>query len=56
MCEVCIGREGDLFELVDPDELVDIFPYGEWLDETTFAVNQHSHCRCLIGRDHDVYW
>lgn len=56
MCEDCAGRDGDLFELEDPDELLDMFEYGEWLDEDTFAVNIHPNCHCLIVRDYDVYW
>ncbi len=56
ICHDCDSRSGDLFELEDPDELFDIFKYGEWLDDDTFSVNIHPHCHCLIVRDYDVYW
>ncbi len=56
LCEDCDSRSGDFFELEDPDDLLDMFPYGEWLDEDTFAVNWHPHCVCGIVRDEDVYY
>ena len=56
ICKTCENRKDDYYELDDPDDLLDMFPYGEWLDEDTFAVNQHPYCRCIVTRDHDVYW
>jgi len=56
LCNNCADHNGDLYELKDPDELQDKFPYGEWLDEDTFSVNLHPNCCCLIIRDHNVYW
>lgn len=56
ICKVCHGLEGDFYELEDPDDLLDMFPYGEWLDDDNFAVNQHPYCRCMVVRDHDVNW
>ena len=56
LCVDCDDRAGDSFELEDPDDLLDMFEYGEWLDEDTFAVNLHPNCRCLVVRDYDVYW
>ncbi len=55
ICRLCYNRRTDLYELQDPDELRDMFPYGEWLDDDNFAVNQHPYCRCIVVRDHDVY-
>ena len=40
ICEKCESRKTDFFEPEDPDYLLDMFPYGEWLDEDNFAVNQ----------------
>ena len=56
LCKNCQEHNNDVYELQDPDELTDLFTYGEWLDEDTFAVNLHPNCVCLIVRDHDVYW
>ena len=56
LCQNCQDHNNDLFELQDPDELSDMFSYGEWLDEDTFALNLHPNCACLVVRDHDVYW
>jgi hypothetical protein len=56
LCEDCDDRAGDTFELEDPDDLLDMFEYGEWLDEDTFAVNIHPNCHCLVVRQEDVYW
>ena len=56
LCQNCQDHNNDVYELQDPDELKDMFPYGEWLDEDTFAVNLHPNCVCLVVRDHDVYW
>ena len=56
LCENCQDHNNDLYELEDPDDLLGMFPYGEWLDEDTFSVNLHPNCVCLVVRDHDVYW
>jgi hypothetical protein len=56
LCRNCNNNKPDTYELEDPDELLDMFPWGEWLDDDTFAVNLHPNCHCLIKRDQDVYW
>jgi hypothetical protein len=56
ICGLCYNRRTDFYELKDPDDLGDMFPYGEWLDDDNFAVNQHPYCRCIVVRDHDVYY
>ena len=56
LCLNCDDHSSDLYELEDPDDLLDMFPWGEWLDDDSFAVNLHPNCHCLIVRDHDVYW
>ncbi|MGD0204145.1 MAG: hypothetical protein ABSC20_09615 [Candidatus Bathyarchaeia archaeon] len=56
MCDDCDDQNCDEFELEDPDDLLDMFPYGEWLDDDTFAVNLHPNCHCTIIREEDVYW
>jgi len=56
MCVECDGHSGEVFELSDPDDLLEKFTYGEWLDNDTFVVNIHPHCQCLVVRDRDVYW
>lgn len=56
LCKICGPRNGDLYELEDPDDLLFIFPYGEWVDDDTFQVNQHPHCLCLVKRKKNVYY
>ena len=56
LCEDCDDRAGDTFELEDPDDLLDMFEYGEWLDDDTFSPNIHPNCHCLVVRQEDVYW
>ena len=56
LCQNCKDHKNAVYEMQDPDELSDMFPYGEWLDEDTFAVNLHPNCVCLVVRDQDVYW
>ena len=56
LCHNCDDHQNDVYELEDPDDLLDMFPYGEWLDDDTFSVNLHPNCHCLVVRDHDVYW
>ncbi len=56
LCFNCDDHQNDVFELVDPDDLLDMFPFGEWLDDDTFSVNLHPNCHCLVVRDQDVYW
>ena len=56
LCHNCDNHQNDTYELTDPDELLDMFPWGEWLDDDTFAVNLHPNCHCLVVRDQDVYW
>jgi hypothetical protein len=56
LCVDCEDRAGDTFELEDPDDLLDMFEYGEWLDDDTFSPNIHPNCRCLVVRQEDVYW
>lgn len=56
LCVDCEDRAGDTFELEDPDDLLDMFPYGEWLDDNTFSPNIHPNCHCLVVRQEDVYW
>ena len=56
LCHNCDDHQNDTYELKDPDELLDMFPWGEWLDDDTFAVNLHPNCHCLVVRDQNVYW
>ena len=56
LCHNCNDNKTETYELEDPDELLDMFPWGEWLDDDTFAVNLHPNCHCLVVRDQDVYW
>ena len=40
-CEKCDDYSGDTYELEDPDDLRDIFPWGEFVADDTFACNVH---------------
>jgi hypothetical protein len=52
-CEKCDEYSGDTYELEDPDDLLDIFPFGVWVDEDTFACNVHLNCVCYVVRQSD---
>jgi hypothetical protein len=54
LCESCLQFQGDEYELEDPDDLLGMFEYGEFLDLETFAPNVHPNCRCLIVKVEDV--
>ena len=49
-CEECQKYKDDTYELEDPDDLLGMFDYGEWVDEDTFAPNIHPNCECIIVR------
>ena len=40
-CLKCEDYDGDEYELEDPDDLLDIFPWGEFVADDTFACNVH---------------
>jgi len=56
ICEKCGDYSGDTYELEDPDDLLDIFPYGVFVADDTFACNVHPNCHCLVVRERDVLW
>jgi len=45
-CEDYASHGGDVYELEDPDDLYDIFPYGVFVADDTFACNVHPNCAC----------
>ncbi len=49
-CEECQKYKDDTYELENPDDLLGMFDYGEWIDEDTFAPNIHPNCECTIIR------
>jgi hypothetical protein len=49
-CEECQKYKDDTYELENPDDLLGMFDYGEWIDEDTFAPNIHVNCECTIIR------
>lgn len=54
LCEGCTKHAGDFYELADPDDFYDMFEYGEWVNDDTFAPNVHPNCRCIIVKEEDV--
>lgn len=50
LCDQCDGFRGESYELEDPSELEEAFPYGEQVDSATFACNIHPNCRCVMER------
>ena len=47
-CKECEKYKDDTYELEDPEDLLGMFDYGEWIDEDTFAPNIHPNCECTI--------
>ena len=52
-CKKCDDYTGDEYELEDPDDLMDIFPYGVFVAEDTFAFNVHPNCTCYCVKQSD---
>jgi hypothetical protein len=50
LCEQCDEFRGESYELEDPGELEEAFPFGEQVDSATFACNIHPNCRCIMER------
>jgi len=51
LCEQCDEFRGESYEVEDPSELEEAFPYGEVVDEETFACNVHKNCRCMVVKE-----
>ena len=52
-CKKCDDYSGDEYELEDPDDLLDIFPYGVFVADDTFACNVHPNCACYCIKQSD---
>ena len=52
-CVKCEDYDGDEYELEDPDDLLSIFPYGEFVADDTFACNVHPNCGCFCVKPSD---
>ena len=52
-CHKCETYDGDEYELEDPDDLQDIFPFGEFVADDTFACNVHPNCGCFCVKISD---
>jgi hypothetical protein len=52
-CKKCDNYSGDTYELEDPDDLLDIFPYGIFVADDTFACNVHPNCLCYCVKQSD---
>jgi len=52
-CHKCENYDGDEYELEDPDDLQDIFPFGEFVADDTFACNVHPNCLCYCVKQSD---
>jgi hypothetical protein len=47
-CHICIEKEGMIYHLEDPSDLLTLYPYGVFVAEDTFAANIHIHCACYL--------
>jgi hypothetical protein len=56
VCDDCDYYKGDEYELVDPNDLLLMFPYGYFEDEYTFRPIVHPNDRCKIERVRDYDW
>ena len=52
-CLKCEDYDGDEYELEDPDDLLSIFPCGEFVADDTFACNVHPNCGCFCVKISD---
>jgi len=52
-CKKCDDYSNDEYELEDPDDLLDIFPYGVFVADDTFACNVHPNCGCYCVKQSD---
>ena len=52
-CKKCNDYSGDIYELEDPDDLLEIFPYGVFVSDDTFACNVHPNCLCYCVKQSD---
>jgi len=52
-CLKCEDYDGDEYELEDPDDLLSIFPWGEFVADDTFACNVHPNCGCFCVKISD---
>jgi hypothetical protein len=52
-CLKCENYDGDEYELEDPDDLMSIFPWGEFVADDTFACNVHPNCGCFCVKISD---
>jgi len=43
--------EGEVYELEYPDELLVLFPYGEFVSDGMFMPDVHLYCRCAVIRE-----
>jgi len=54
-CSACMMHHGKVFVTQDenkPDELFNLFPYGQLVSPTLFKPNVHPNCRCVIVRQY----
>jgi hypothetical protein len=49
-CPECAGYDGEVFEVDDVGELLDMFPYGSLRGATVYHPNVHPNCRCVLKR------
>jgi hypothetical protein len=52
-CVKCEDYDGDEYELEDQDDLLSIFPCGEFVADDTFACNVHPNCGCFCVKISD---
>jgi hypothetical protein len=34
-----------------PNDLLEMFPYGEFVSDDMFMPNMHPHCKCTVVRE-----
>jgi hypothetical protein len=50
LCESCDEFRGELHELENDDDLYELFPYGDFIDNDVFQCLIHPNCRCIVER------
>jgi hypothetical protein len=51
LCENCDDFDSEVYEVEYPNDLLEMFPYGEFVSDDMFMPNMHPHCKCTVVRE-----
>ena len=50
-CSDCANKDGKIYKVDDPNNLTSMFPYGSFVDDSTFQIMHHPRCRCVMIKE-----